>query len=140
MFGNPKKANDMASEKFETILGPLVEVEGNLKARGSIRVDGRVVGDIDSAPEDGVTVVVGVQGRVEGDITAKRVMVAGQVHGNVQAVAEVELLSGSVAHGNIRCASISVAHGAKVHGQIHAEPVAQPIPAESGTATVKLVA
>ena len=115
-----KKSPALTPEKFDTILGPLVEVTGDIRVRGGIRIDGRLHGNVDSAPEDAVTVVVGTQGHVEGHISARRVVVVGRVQGSLFAAEEVELLSGSVVHGDIACTSLSIAHGAQVLGRVTA--------------------
>lgn len=115
-----KKSPALTPEKFDTILGPLVEVTGDIRVRGGIRIDGRLHGNVDSAPEDAVTVVVGTQGHVEGHISARRVVVVGRVQGSLFAAEEVELHSGSVVHGDIACNSLSIAHGAQVLGRVTA--------------------
>jgi cytoskeletal protein CcmA (bactofilin family) len=137
-----KKNQALTPEKFVTILGPLVEVTGDIRVRGSIRIDGRLHGNVDSAPEDAVTVVVGTQGQVEGHISARRVVVVGRVQGSLLAAEEVELHPGSVVHGDIACASLSIAHGAQVLGRMTAtreSGLSQPEAASAGIKPAKRV-
>lgn len=134
-----KKNPSLTPEKFDTILGPQVEVTGDIKVRGSIRIDGRLHGNVDSAPEDAVTVVVGTQGQVEGHISARRVVVVGRVQGSLMAAEEVELHPGSVVHGDIACTSLSIAHGAQVLGRMTAARETQLSPSENNPAGSKPV-
>ena len=103
-------------EKFDTIIGKKTVIHGNLMLLESIRIDGKVVGNVTSAKEEMITVVIGESGDVQGDIVANRVVIAGKVAGNLHAHDCIELHSDSVVQGDIRYGSIAIEHGAKVMG------------------------
>jgi tripartite-type tricarboxylate transporter receptor subunit TctC len=76
MFGS-KKTNltplVMGQEKFDTLIGRNAEIHGCLKLQESVRIDGKVVGNIE-APKDGaISVVIGPTGEVHGDVMASRI-------------------------------------------------------------------
>ena len=65
MFGKKKSAATplvLGQEKFDTLIGRHAEVQGNLHLHESIRIDGRVLGHVHSAADQGVSVVVGPTG------------------------------------------------------------------------------
>jgi cytoskeletal protein CcmA (bactofilin family) len=88
-----------------------------------VRIDGKVVGNIETAKESKVTVAIGASGEVSGDVTAHRVMVAGKVEGNIYASERVEFHKDSVVHGDIAYGSIAVEHGARLLGLVIQNPV-----------------
>ncbi len=113
-----RKSMATNSEKFDTIVGRTTTIQGNLLLLDSVRIDGRVVGNIESAPDCKIAVAIGPTGEVTGDIKAHRVMVAGKVFGHIHAVDRVEFQKDSVAQGDISYGSIAVEHGAKLSGLI----------------------
>ncbi|MBV9079646.1 MAG: polymer-forming cytoskeletal protein [Elusimicrobia bacterium] len=100
-----------ANPKLETIIGPGTEFEGNLQTSESIRVDGKIKGEIKAE-----YVVVGENGAVLGDITASRVTIAGKVKGNVAAAAMLELLPTGQVIGDIRSNKLIISDGATFEG------------------------
>ncbi len=103
-------------EKFDTSIGKNTVINGSLVLLDSIRIDGKVVGNIESSKEEAITVVVGGTGEVQGDIVAHRVVVVGKVSGNIHAHERVELHTESLVQGDIKYGSIAIEHGAKVLG------------------------
>jgi cytoskeletal protein CcmA (bactofilin family) len=103
-------------EKFETIIGKNTVIQGSFVLLESIRIDGKVVGNVQSAKEEMIIVVIGDSGEVQGDILAHRVVIAGKVEGNIHAHERVELHADSVVQGDIKYGSIAIEHGAKVMG------------------------
>jgi len=107
-----------SSEKFDTIVGRTTTIQGNLILLDSVRIDGRVVGNIEAAPDCKIAVAIGPTGEVTGDVKAHRVMVAGKVFGNIHAADRVELQKDSSVQGDISYGSIAVEHGAKLSGLV----------------------
>lgn len=70
-----------------THIGPDVEMEGRLVSRGSISIQGRLVGSASS----GDTLRLEPEGRVEGDLSAVDVVVNGAIHGAIHARRRLEL-------------------------------------------------
>jgi len=119
VFG--KKKNNptplvLTQEKFDTLIGRHAEFEGNLRLNESVRIDGKVFGNVQCASDQPVSVVVGATGEVVGDVIAQRVIVAGRVSGNIHALDRVELHAGCFVQGDLKYVSIAVEHGARVQG------------------------
>ncbi len=88
-------------------------VEGKIKGEGSVRIDGKLVGDIVVK----ANAAVGHTGVVEGTLQAKNISVAGKVQGTVTATEKLILESNAVMRGDIRAARLVVDEGAMFDGQ-----------------------
>jgi cytoskeletal protein CcmA (bactofilin family) len=84
----------------------------------SVRIDGKVIGDIQASQSNRATVAIGPTGEVIGHISAFRVIVAGKVEGNITALERVELSHDCLVQGDISYGSINVQHGARLQGLI----------------------
>jgi len=116
-FAKNKSATFKAlPEKFDTLIGKNTAIHGRLVLQESIRIDGKVVGNIESSKEESITVVISAAGEVQGDIVAQRVVVAGKVAGNIHAHERVELHADCLVQGDIKYGSIAIEHGSKVLG------------------------
>ena len=113
-----KKSMSVSSEKFDTLIGRTTVIQGTMVLVDSIRIDGKVLGNIETSPGSKITVAIGPTGEIKGDITAHRVMVAGSVSGHINAAERVEFQKDSVVQGDVTYGSISVEHGAKLSGLI----------------------
>ena len=89
-------------------------IRGNIDTDGTVRVDGRVEGSSHFAG----TLIVGVGGLVVGHVEAKEVVVAGQIHGNVQARGRIEIESGAAVHGEVRAHAMVLREGGMVDGRV----------------------
>jgi cytoskeletal protein CcmA (bactofilin family) len=119
MFRKMKQSKLLPTqEKFDTLIGATTEIYGRLVLLDSVRIDGKVIGNIETAKEKKVTVAIGRSGEVSGDITAHRVMVAGKVEGNIYANERAEFHKDSEVRGDITYGTIGVEHGAKLLGLV----------------------
>ncbi|MFN3550556.1 MAG: polymer-forming cytoskeletal protein [Endomicrobiia bacterium] len=109
MFG---KKNSELPKEVETIIGENTILQGTLKTKGSIRVDGRLEGNIIEASQ----VIVGVKGYIQGDVTAQSVIVGGKINGNVTAIESIELKPGAQLLGDIHTSTLSIGEGAVFEG------------------------
>ncbi len=104
---------DPTVESFETIVGPRTVFRGNIAAFESIRIDGKVIGNIESPPGSNITVALGKTAMVEGNINTYRALIAGRVEGNIYASERAELHDGADIHGEVIYGQIGVEQGAK---------------------------
>jgi cytoskeletal protein CcmA (bactofilin family) len=119
MFGSKKTKLTplvMGQEKFDTLIGRNAEIDGCLKLKESVRIDGKVVGNIEAPRDDAISVVIGHTGEVHGDVSASRIIVAGKVSGNLHGFERVELMSSALVQGDTKYASMAVEHGARILG------------------------
>jgi cytoskeletal protein CcmA (bactofilin family) len=119
MFGKNKTTSSplaMNSENFDTLIGRRAEVHGCLRVLESVRIDGKVVGNIEAPADATLLVMIGPHGEVHGDVLASRIIVAGKVAGNIHAYERVELMARALVQGDIKYVSMAVEHGAKLMG------------------------
>jgi cytoskeletal protein CcmA (bactofilin family) len=103
----------MADDGEVTVLGQGASLEGNIVSAGSLRIDGKVKGQINA---DG-DVVISPQSSVEADIKAENATVAGKFKGNIIVKGRAELARGGRVDGNITCKTLVVQEGGVFQGQ-----------------------
>jgi len=99
---------------FTTSIGPDSIFTGSIGGSGHTIVLGRVEGN---SKLDG-TLVIGESGRWIGDITAKHIVIAGQVDGSVTAREKMEIVCTAKIHGSLVSPFIAIAEGAVHEGEI----------------------
>lgn len=115
-----------ALQNIGSVLGTATRVEGTLWLDESVRIDGRVEGNLEQRDGKDRWILVGPRAEVHGDIRAQNISVAGKVIGNIVASDSIELLDGCEVRGNITHRSINVEPGACIHGQLIAnDPAAE---------------
>lgn len=99
-------------ERILTAVSAETFVQGTIRTRGSIRIDGKVEGNVYDAKH----VVIGDSGQVQGDIVAETIIVGGKVMGNIQAAKLVEVLAHGQILGDVRTKSLHIEDGAIFEG------------------------
>lgn len=105
-------------QNIGSVLGTATRIEGTVKVDETVRIDGRIEGNLEQSDGNGRWIIIGTRGEIHGDIRAENVSVAGKVIGNIIARNSIELLDGCEVRGNITHRSINVEPGASVHGQL----------------------
>jgi len=98
------------------MVGEHAEIHGRIVTSESLRIDGKLIGNIEAAQENKVSIALGKTGHIQGDIYAYRVFIAGQVDGNIYCTERVELHEGAVVNGDISYEQIAIEAGAKLNG------------------------
>lgn len=98
-----------------SVIGPGMEIVGDIKCDGTVRVEGKVKGSIKATK----SVVIGKGGRVAGDIETQDVVVAGTVDGTVVGASRVELQETCKVQGDIRSRRVKLDEGGRVEGRLH---------------------
>lgn len=119
MFGKKKTTDTpwaMGQEKFDTLIGRHAEIHGCLRMQESVWIDGKLVGNIEAPKDAAISVVIGPNGEVQGDVLANRIILAGKVAGNIHGYERVEIMASALVQGDIKYGSIAVEHGARLQG------------------------
>jgi cytoskeletal protein CcmA (bactofilin family) len=103
-----------ASAGKGSTLGATLRFKGDLVADEDLVIQGQVEGSILHTR----SLTIGAQGRVLGDIRARRIVVEGSVDGNLYALETVTLRSGAVVRGDVFAAGIAIDDGARLTGRI----------------------
>src|SRR5258708_39889258 len=112
MFGKPTTGGSGKAEgHLETMIGAESSFQGTLRSKGSVRIDGKIEGGV--AAEG---VILGERGEVQGDISARTIVVGGKVTGNIHATESLELLAKSQVFGDLHAPQLLIAEGAIFEG------------------------
>lgn len=104
------------------------EVEGRLRSRGVVRVEGVLRGNV-QAP----VLLIEAGGLVEGGVTAERVRVCGALRGSVTA-REIEVIRTAMVDAELIYDEISIERGARISG-VHRQRDPEPAPETPPPAT-----
>ncbi|TVQ98953.1 MAG: polymer-forming cytoskeletal family protein [Spirochaetaceae bacterium] len=96
-----------------TRLGRNVSLKGTLRFRDSVRVSGRLEGEIIS---DGF-LYVEEGAEVRADVRVGSAVIAGVVRGNIHAADSLEMLPSGKIYGNVRAAKLRIADGVVFEGK-----------------------
>ncbi|MCB9733086.1 MAG: polymer-forming cytoskeletal protein [Deltaproteobacteria bacterium] len=97
-----------------TIVSAGVRVSGTITGKGPLAVAGRVDGHVAVEGE----VQVGPRARVEAEVNADLVAVAGFVKGTVKATTAVALMAGGQVEGTIDCKRVDIDPQARLKGRL----------------------
>lgn len=114
------------SEPKESILAVDLTIEGKIEGSGNVRIAGRFKGDVNVQGN----LIIDSGAHLTGQVRAHTVTIGGELHGNIEAAARVELLDTGVLAGDVKAGSLTVAAGSRMRGQVEfgwAEQAARPI-------------
>ncbi len=97
---------------LNTIIGKGTVIEGTIRIQNSLRLDGKVIGQVLTTD----SLIVGKEGEIEGEIRVKNAVIGGLVKGQIFASGKVVLEARSVVTGEIKTAKLAINHGAKFDG------------------------
>ena len=98
--------------KSSSILGPELEIHGDVKVSGSLLIYGKVFGNIQSSG----AVQTANGSVVNGNISARDVSISGKVDGDLDVEKKVVLGDTSNLSGNLKASILTIEEGAKFDG------------------------
>jgi len=107
------------NDVVDTIIGKDTKLQGYIHSQGTIRIDGTVEGEINSQGD----VYIGETSHIKANIFAKRVIVAGEVIGNIEAVHDLEICSTGKVYGNITGDRLMIDEGAIYKGKVNMDVI-----------------
>jgi len=99
-----------------------VKLEGTLELAGTFRIDGEVKGTVRCKER----LIVGENGRLEGEIEGSLISVSGKIKGTVRATNRVELLPSGVIEGEVHTSCLVIEAGGVLEGRCHMKADAKP--------------
>lgn len=112
-------ANAPASSGRSALIGPGIHINGTITGDENLVIEGKVDGKIRL---DLHQVEVGKGGKVNADITAKVIMIAGEVRGDITGTEKVIISRSGNVHGNIVAPRMTLEDGAIFKGSIDMDP------------------
>ncbi len=98
--------------KLEVIIGSDTVVKGEINSKGTVRIDGRFEGNLNAE-----AVIIGEGAYLLGDITARTLLAAGRITGNVHSSESVEIQPKGEVCGDIYTSRLTVADGGVFEGR-----------------------
>ncbi len=119
----------MSNENQQSIIGADVEIIGTIKSTGSIRLDGKLEGELLC----GGNAILGKEAEIKGNITATSVSIEGKINGNILAKDKIEMKATATVNGDIKARRLSVEDGVTFVGRSEVNPNAsnQPTPPQA---------
>ena len=117
---------------MDTVLGEFTSFTGNIDSEGSIKVLGKVEGDVKASGD----VYIEPTSSVKGNIYGSNVYISGYIKGNVLAKGILHLMTQAKLYGDIEVNSIVTDEGAIFQGncrmiEVSKEEATEPIPRKS---------
>jgi cytoskeletal protein CcmA (bactofilin family) len=105
----------MAVENALARIGKTVVIRGEVTGSEDLIVDGRVEGTVNLSES---RLTIGPNANVAADLSAKDILILGQVQGNLIASGRVELRAGCVVEGDISALRLAVEDNAAFRGKV----------------------
>jgi cytoskeletal protein CcmA (bactofilin family) len=107
-----KKKEEIDVTKVDTVIGKETVINGTMEAKGILRVDGKLQGELTTSGD----VIVAEGGLMEAGIKARNISIAGTVNGNIDASGLLEILPTGKLFGDIKVAKLAIGDGAVFRG------------------------
>jgi cytoskeletal protein CcmA (bactofilin family) len=105
----------MAVENAPARIGKTIVICGEVKGNEDLIVDGRVEGTVNLSES---RLTIGPTANVAANLSAKDILILGQVQGNLVASGRVELRAGCQVEGDIRALRLAVEDNAVFRGKV----------------------
>lgn len=110
------KKNDYSDikegERVETTFSSTTSFNGELRFDSSLKIEGRFKGKIVSKGH----LIIGENAKINANIKANSIIIAGEVRGNVEASDRLEMLPTGKLYGNIKTKKLKMADGVVFEG------------------------
>jgi cytoskeletal protein CcmA (bactofilin family) len=98
-----------------TTIGPSIVITGEITADEDVTIEGTIHGHVTVRE---ATLAVGSHARLEADLRAARVLIAGRLEGSASATERIELLATATVDGSLSAERVVIADGARFNGGI----------------------
>jgi cytoskeletal protein CcmA (bactofilin family) len=112
------KKSNRVQNSIDTLIGVDTRIEGNILFSGGLRVDGTVLGAVTEPNDTPSTLILSEHGRIEGAITASKIVINGTVIGPVKAGQFIELQTKARITGDVSYNSLEMHTGAVIEGKL----------------------
>lgn len=112
-----KRANKI-DNRIDTLVGADTRIEGDLSFSGGLRVDGAIRGDVAEQNGNPSTLILSEHGKIEGAVTAAKIVLNGKVTGTVKSSHFIELQTKARITGDLYYKSLEMHTGAVIEGKL----------------------
>jgi cytoskeletal protein CcmA (bactofilin family) len=97
----------------ESLIAADLTIEGKIEGTGSVRIAGKFKGDVNVQGD----LLIEAGAKVTGAVRAEKIVVAGELEGNIEGATRVDLQQSGAITGDVKAGSLTVAAGARMRGQ-----------------------
>lgn len=108
-----KKSTEQANAKISSIIGADMVVDGNIRAKEGVRVEGSVTGDVVTEG----ALIISASGKVKGNVKGSSIFIGGSLEGDLTSSGRTEVVSTGKVIGDIRTKSLVVDENGVFQGQ-----------------------
>ena len=108
-----KKSTDQINARISSVIGADMVVDGNIRAKDAVRVEGSVTGDVETEG----SLIVSATGKVKGNVKGSSIIIGGTLEGDLTSGGRTEVASTGKVIGNIRTKSLVVDENAVFQGK-----------------------
>ena len=101
-------------EAKESIIAADINITGKIDGTGHVRIAGRFEGDVHIQGD--LTIDAGA--KLTGGVRANSVVIGGEIEGNIESAATVEILSTGILNGDLKAGTLTVASGSRMRGRV----------------------
>lgn len=113
-----RRGNEItAADQIDTLVGEGTNLTGEVHAEGTLRIDGKIEGQIMA----GGDVVVGEKGLVVASVEARNLTIGGLVRGNITLSGNLHILSTGKLVGDVATKGLTIDEGAAFKGRCEME-------------------
>ncbi len=117
-------SNKKAHPPIRSLVGEGTRLQGELRFRDGLRIDGEVQGDVIADNEARSLLVISEKARVHGKVKADHVIINGEIVGPVESTELLELQPKARIVGDVRYELLEMHPGALIEGELR--PVKSP--------------
>jgi hypothetical protein len=104
MFQQKSKSDPNQGLQSISIISADSTIKGDMESDGDIRIDGKLIGNINCKAK----IIVGQQGIVEGNLNGNQADVLGTINGDIKMTGQLNLLGKSIINGNIHVGKLQM--------------------------------
>ena len=108
----------MSNGVAQSVITSEVEIKGVIKSSGSVRMDGKLDGDLASQGDS----ILGKTATMKGNISGNNVVVEGTINGTIAAKDKIEMKAAARITGDIKSKRLSVEDGVTFIGKAEVNP------------------
>jgi cytoskeletal protein CcmA (bactofilin family) len=104
MFQQKSKSASNQGLQSISIISTDSIIKGDMESEGDIRIDGKLIGNINCKAK----IIIGQQGRVEGNLKGNQADILGTINGDIKMTGQLNLLGKSIVNGNIHVGKLQM--------------------------------
>lgn len=112
---------------IDSLIGISTNIEGNVRFRGGLRIDGQVKGNVIAEGEEPSMLVISEHAKIEGEVRVAHLVVNGEIVGPVYSTELLELQPRARITGDVHYKALEMHGGALVAGKLAHDQVEEPV-------------